>query len=119
MQSSDFLSPGIALLKVIEGTVGEDFNSFAPTAGDYQLPSTVYPYSALTIILWIIFVIIMPILFTNLLVGKKQSIIIILLTRGVAIGFPCYRLVWQLVISRQFMTWQTLRSKRCRLIIII
>ena len=49
VQSSGFLSPGIALLKVIEGTIGEDFNSFAPT-GDYQLPSTVYPYSALTII---------------------------------------------------------------------
>jgi hypothetical protein len=54
---------------VIEGTVGEDFNSFVPTTGDYQ-PST---YSALTIILWIIFIVVMPILFTNLLVGENSQ----------------------------------------------
>ena len=72
MQGSSFLSPGIALLKVIEGTVGEDFNLFEPT-GDYQPPSMVYPYSVLTIILWIIFVIVMPVLFTNLLVGKNSQ----------------------------------------------
>ncbi len=71
--SAYFLAPGIALLKVIEGTVGEDFNSFVPTTEDDQL-SAVYPYSALTIIIWIIFIIVMPVLFANLLVGENNII---------------------------------------------
>ena len=71
MQSSGILTPGIALLKVIQGTVGEDFNSFAPTTQSQT--ETVYPYSALTVILWIIFVIIKPVLFTNLLGSENNQ----------------------------------------------
>ena len=71
IQSSGILTPGIALLKVIQGTVGEDFNSFVPTIQSQS--ETVYPYSALAIVLWIIFVIIMPVLFTNLLVSENSQ----------------------------------------------
>ena len=66
MSQSSFLTPGVALLKVIEGTVGAEFSLFVPTADNHS--SKAYPYSALTVILWIIFVVIMPVLFTNLLV---------------------------------------------------
>lgn len=108
--SAYFLTPGIALLKVIEGTVGEDFNSFVPTTGDDQ-SSTVYPYSALTIIIWIVFVIIMPVLFANLLVGRDSESLYITNKLRYCIY---YRLVWRLEISKQFMRWQILKSRHCR-----
>ena len=65
MQGS-LITPGLSLLKVIEGTVGEEFNSFVPL--DANL-STVNSYSALTLILWVLFIVVMPVLFTNLLVS--------------------------------------------------
>ena len=72
MQAS-LLTPGVALLKVIEGTVGEEFSLFVPL--DDTHPSTANSYSALTVILWIFFIVIMPVLFTNLLVSAVPIIL--------------------------------------------
>ena len=73
-----YLNSGLALLQVVEGTVGDELNSIE-SISDAQL-SRVDSYSAKTVILWIIFIVIMPVLFINLLVCRSYFIMMFVLT---------------------------------------
>ena len=53
---------------MIEGTVGGNFESFVPIADTRLSREYSYSESALTLVIWIMFIVIMPVLFSNLLV---------------------------------------------------
>ncbi len=61
-----FRSPASALFKTITMTTGElDFDSLFNQGGEDEDEVT---YNAVAVILWIIFIVLMPVLLTNLLV---------------------------------------------------
>ena len=70
MQRSPFSTPGRSLLKIMTMTTGEfDFDSIFrqdPTGASDDADEI--PFPPISFMLWIVFVIIMPILLTNMLV---------------------------------------------------
>ena len=74
MQASPFATPGLSIIKAMTMAVGEmDFESiFRLTSGgvfDIDEVPTPIPYTGVSILLWIFFLILMPILLMNLLVS--------------------------------------------------
>ena len=74
MQASPFATPGLSIIKAMTMAVGEiEFDSiFRLTPGgvsDIDDVPTPIPYTGVSILLWIFFLILMPILLMNLLVS--------------------------------------------------
>ena len=80
MQSSPFATPGLSIIKAMTMAVGEmDFEEiYRLTSGgvsDIDEVPTPIPYTGVSILLWIFFLILMPILLMNLLVSDSDSLI--------------------------------------------
>ena len=79
---SPFASPGHSMLKTIAmsiGDLGYDELFRQPTQGSSDAVPKI-PFPEISYVLWIMFIILMPILFSNLLVIKLHQEFIILLT---------------------------------------
>lgn len=74
VQRSPFSSPGRAILKAMSMTTGDfDFDSLFRLSpnGENEGVNDI-PFPAISVILWMIFIILMPILLTNMLVNTKD-----------------------------------------------
>ncbi len=73
MQRSSFATPGRALIKTMTMTTGEfEFDSIFrqfPGGSDSGTMTEEIPFPPVSFLLWIIFLVLMPILLTNLLVN--------------------------------------------------
>ena len=95
MQASPFATPGLTIIKAMTMAVGEmDFETiFRLTSGgvgDIDEVPTPIPYTGVSILLWIFFLILMPILLMNMLVSTA-----LFKPPPLTINTHCIRLVLQ------------------------